>query len=62
MSAQWTSRSPGRGDLGAFASFSAVLKSDQTFLADTDAGVDRLHRSLDLALGGQRDVLEEHRK
>lgn len=53
MSAQWTSRSPGRGDLGAFASFSAVLKSDQTFLADTDAGVDRLHRSLDLAIGGQ---------
>ncbi len=53
MSAQWTAIAPGRGDMGSFASFSAVLASDQTLVADIDLNLDRLHKSLDLAIGGK---------
>ena len=52
---------PGRGDLGSFSSFSTVMTSDQTFLADIDLTLDRIHRSLDLAVGGETFDLASER-
>ena len=53
MSTQWTSLAPGRGDMASLASFSAVLASDKTLLTDVENDLDRLHKSLDLAVGGK---------